>query len=221
MASDNANQFRISVPDAASERYRHRDVEEEEDDDGDHEEDERRQLINRVPLRKRRKGTRYIQSLLPQYSTFTAFFLDLVNKLCNLGRICSMMASRCVDFVSTVSFCGPRKSTTTTPVTSSSSGFDLNKSCRKLQCLLVMAKGLMFLGETKSRARGGKEMHNFLSAVSPAAAAVARRRGGADKSSFFLETRMGAGYYTASDLLFQNKLSKLTRFIPQLFRYPS
>ena len=34
-------------------------------------------------------------------------------------------------------------------------------------------------------------------------------------SSFFLESRMGTrtGYYTASDLLFQNKLSKLTRFI--------
>ena len=35
-----------SVPDAASERQRHRDVQKEQDDDGDHEEDGGRQLIN-------------------------------------------------------------------------------------------------------------------------------------------------------------------------------
>ena len=53
---DNAHQFSLSVPDAASERYRHRDVEEEQDDDGDHEEDERRQLIYRVTLREKGNG---------------------------------------------------------------------------------------------------------------------------------------------------------------------
>ena len=40
-----------------------------------------------------------------------------------------------------------------------------------------------------------------------------RRADGAEKSSFVLETRTGTGYYTSSDLLFQNKLAKLTLFI--------
>ena len=48
-------------------------------------------------------------------------------KLWNLGRICSLMTSHCVDFGSNVSICSPQKSTTT-PVTSSSSKFGLNST---------------------------------------------------------------------------------------------
>ena len=51
-----------------------------------------------------------------------------------------------------------------------------------------MATRMRVLGETKL---GRKEIDNFLNAVLPAAAAVARRTDGADKSSFVLETRTG------------------------------
>ena len=51
-----------------------------------------------------------------------------------------------------------------------------------------------------------------------------RRADGAEKSSFVLETRTVTGYYTSSDLLFQNKLAKLTPFIVRnklLIKLPS
>ena len=59
------------------------------------------------------------------------------------------------------------------------------------------------LGETKL---GRKKIDDF-------SALFVHRADGTEKSSFVLETRTGTGYYTSSDLLFQNKLSKPTSLI--------
>ena len=61
------------------------------------------------------------------------------------------------------------------------------------------------LGETKL---GRKKIDDF-------SAPSVCRADGTEKSSFVLETRTGTGYYTSSDLLFQNKLAKLTPFIAE------
>ena len=69
---------------------------------------------------------------------------------------------------------------------------------------IAMAISMRFLGEIKL----GRNKLMIFSALS------VRWADGAQKSSFVLETRTGTGYYTSSDLLFQNKLSKPTSLIP-------
>ena len=83
-------------------------------------------------------------------------------------------------------------------------------TCRQnLQCLHVDGDRAEVSGRNKIdepiRIAGAKGNRHFLIAVSPASSA--------QKSSFVLETRTGTGYYTSSDLLFQNKHAKPTRFI--------
>ena len=86
-----------------------------------------------------------------------------------------------------------------------------SNTCRQnLQCLHVEGDRDEVSGRNKIdepiRIAGAKGNIHFLIAVSPATSA--------EKSSFVLETRTGTGYYTSSDLLFQNKHAKPTRFIP-------